>query len=458
MKGLKVCLFLICAVLVNKISAQEQPHRLTLAEAREYALQHNKTLLNARDQVTSSKKKVMETVARGLPQIDGALDYMTYFGYELDFGFGSTGTPNIDYTQLDAGDIQVLSALAQMFGPSEPIVMDDQFSGKIQLSQLIFSGQYIAGVQTAKIAVRLYDQSLVKSELDVKENIMNSYYVILTTEKTLQIITQTLDNLNRLLELTNNLYRAGAAEVTDVDRLKMSVNELKNTQKSVERMNQLNYNLMKFQLGVAPETEIVLVDSLEQIMGFINPDTRLSSSFNFNENIDYQLIETQVMLSKKQVDLQNWNYTPTVAGFYSYTEKFITTGFDMNPNHLAGISVSVPILSGGMRYSQVAQSKINLDIAQRNQDMVKDQLEIQNRQLLFNYENALENFNTQKENVEAAGRVYQSIQNKYQKGVASSFELTQENTNYLNAEGNYLNAILTLLQAQTALDKLYNRL
>ena len=97
-------------------------------------------------------------------------------------------------------------------------------------------------------------------------------------------------------------------------------------------------------------------------------------------------------------------------------------------------------------------------MAKRSQDMVRDQLEIQNRQFLFNYQNALENFNAQKENVEIAGRVYKTVQNKYQQGIASSFELTQENTNYLSAESNYLTAILTLLQAQTALDKLYSRL
>jgi outer membrane protein TolC len=169
-------------------------------------------------------------------------------------------------------------------------------------------------------------------------------------------------------------------------------------------------------------------------------------------------MESQVMLSKKQLDMQHWNYTPTVAGFYSYTEKFITTGFDMNPNHLAGISVSLPIFTSGMRYSQVAQAKINLDITQRNQDLMKDQLELQNKQLLYNYESALENFTTQKENVEIAGSVYKNVQNKYHQGIASSFELTQENSNYLNAESNYLTSILTLLQAQTALDKLYNRL
>jgi outer membrane protein TolC len=118
--------------------------------------------------------------------------------------------------------------------------------------------------------------------------------------------------------------------------------------------------------------------------------------------------------------------------------KILTTGFDLTPNHLAGFSVSVPIFSSGMRRARVAQAKIDLDIAKRNQEMVEEQLETQKRQLLFNYQNAWENFSTQKENVEVANRVLASIQNKYREGLVSSLDLTQANTNFLNAENNYL--------------------
>lgn len=448
---------MVLVLVSSYVFAQEQSYTLTLAQAREYALQHNKTLLNARDKVTASQEKIKETVAQGLPQVEGSLDYMTYFNYEMALDFTSGSQPVIDYTLLDAGDAEVLSAIGQMFS-SEPIIMNDQLSGKVQLTQLIFSGQYIAGVQTAKIARKLADQSLVSTELDVKENVTNSYCLILTSEKTLNIVNENIKNLDAILQHTTNLYNAGVAELTDVDQLRITVSQLKNTQKSLERMNQLTYNMLKFQLGVAPDVEITLADSLEQIIGYINPESALVPEFDITNNINYQLIESQVLLTQKQVDIQSWAYAPTVAGFYSYTEKFITTGFDMTPNHLAGVSVSVPIFSSGMRKSRVSQAKIDLNIAQRNQEMVKDQLETQKSQLLFNYQNALENYNTQKENVDIAGRVYQNIQNKFKQGMASSLDLTQSNSNYLNAQNNYLTSVLTLLQAQTSLEKLYNRL
>ncbi|MBN1414643.1 MAG: TolC family protein [Bacteroidales bacterium] len=459
-------LFLMTLVLAgSQLRAQEQqPFRLTLAQAREYALQHNKILLNARDQAVSSKEKIRESIAQGLPQVNGSLDYMTYFNYEMEFSFGG-GEGGIDVTQppfselpYDDGDREILLILGSMFGSSEPIIMDDQLSGQVQISQLIFSGQYIFGIKAAKIARQLAEQSVVASELDIKENVTNSYYIILTTEQTLEIIGENLANLTKIQQHTENLYKAGVAEETDVDQLRITVSQLKNTQKALERMNQLNYNVLKFQLGVAPDAEITLVDDLDRLMESIDSQSALMTDFDITKNINYRLMESQVALNKKLLDIQNMSYAPTIAGFYSYTEKFITTAFDLTPNHLAGFNMSVPIFSGGMRRAQVAQAKINLNISRRNQEMVKDQLETQKRQLLFNYQNALENFNTQKENVAVAGRVYKSIQNKYQQGLASSLDLTQANSNYLNAENNYLSSVLTMLQAQTSLDKLFNLL
>jgi outer membrane protein len=456
MKLIRILLLMTLPALCGMLNAQQEPVVLSMEQAREYALQHNKSLLNARDNVASSKEKVRETLAQGLPQVDGSVDFMTYFNYEMNFSFGSSGgETEIDFTKLDAGDLEILNVLGQMFGPSEPIIMDNQLSAQAQFSQLIFSGQFIAGVQTARIARKLADQSLAKSEFDVKENITNSYYVILVTEQTYRIIGENLNNLATMQQHTENLYKAGMAEETDVDQLRITVSQLKNTQKSIERTIQLNYNMLKYQLGLSPDADLVLSDNLEKLMDTANPQSLLSNDFSITDNIGYQVMESQVLLSKKQVDLQHWAYAPSAAAFYSYTKKILTTGFDLTPNHLAGFNVSVPIFSSGMRRSRVAQAKIDLDIALRNQDMVKDQLETQKRQLLFNYQNAWENFTTQKENVGVARRVLTSIQNKYREGMVSSLDLTQANTNLLNAENNYLSSVITLLQAQTSLEKLY---
>ncbi|MFN8209049.1 MAG: TolC family protein [Bacteroidales bacterium] len=445
--------------LAGLLDAQNQTYTLTLDQAREYAVQNNKNLLNARDQVTSANEKIRETKAQGLPQVNGSMDYMTYFNYEMNFSFGSSGEPiPPDVTSFDAGDYAMLDYLANMFGSSEPIIMTDQLSGKVQVSQLIYSGQYWAGIQVAKIARDLTSKNVTRSELDVKEYVANSYFLILITEQNLRIIKENIANLDATIAHTTNMFKAGVAEQTDVDQLKVALSQLKNTQKSVERAIQLSYNMLKFQLGVAPDAKIILADSFETILGKLNPEKTLATEYDISNNINYSLAQSQVRLSQAMLGMQNWAYSPTIAGFYSYTKKIITTGFDLNPNHLAGVSLTIPIFTSGMRMAKVNQSKIDLDIAMRNQEMIKEQLETQQSQLLFNLQNAVENYATQKENVEIAGRVYTSIENKYKQGLVSSLDLTQASGNLLNAENNYLSSVLTLLQAQTALDKLYNNI
>ena len=171
----------------------------TLDEARHYAIEHNRKIQNARDNITISDEVIKEARSQGLPQINGTLDFMTYFDYEIEFdlGMGSSGSPDLDYSFIDAGDREILNMIGQMFSPtnSEPIVMKNQSNAKVQLNQLIFSGQYWVGLQTAKIAKELSQKGLVKTELQVKETVTNTYYIILITEHSLNIINDNIKNI-----------------------------------------------------------------------------------------------------------------------------------------------------------------------------------------------------------------------------------------------------------------------
>lgn len=90
--------------------------------------------------------------------------------------------------------------------------------------------------------------------------------------------------------------------------------------------------------------------------------------------------------------------------------------------------------------------------------MVSEQLLMQERQLRYNLLNANEQFKSQKANIEIAGRVLESFENKFNQGMASSLDLTQANNNYLTAQNNYIQALMNLLQTKVAFDKLMNKL
>ena len=156
--------------------------------------------------------------------------------------------------------------------------------------------------------------------------------------------------------------------------------------------------------------------------------------------------------------LEQWNYAPTINGFYNYNAKILTTDFDMNPNHMVGLTMGVPIFSSGMRKARVDQAKIDYNIAQVNRDIMEDQLLLQEKQYKYNLQSSLDNFFLQQENVEVAQRVYDSYRRKFEQGMANSLDLTNANSNYLDAENNYMTAIMEVMNAKLQLDKLMNTL
>ncbi|MCF8332167.1 MAG: TolC family protein, partial [Bacteroidales bacterium] len=455
----KLILISISIVILFPIQSQEKIS-LSLAEAQEYALEHNRQLQNVREDVSIANQQYKEARGQGLPQVSGKVDYMTNFNYEaeLDFDGGETDMPTIDYTKFDPGDYELLKILNSM-APSGPstIVMTDQSNAQVQVSQLIFGGQYWVGLETARIGQELARQNVEITELDVKESVANTYQLILVTKRIVNVLEKNIKNLKEIKNHTNNMYAAGIAEQTDVDQISISISQLQNQQKSMERNVNLSYNMLKFQMGMNSSQDVVLKDSVPGLLSKAEDAIQLSN-FSVNQNPNFQIVQTQEQLKEKMVNMEKWAYAPTLTGFYSYTEKIMTTGFDLSPNNAAGLTLNVPIFSSGVRKANLEKAKIELDKAKRSKEMIKEQLELQNNQLQYELTSAFENYQTQKENVKVAFRVLNSVQNKYKQGLVSSLDLTQANSNYLEAESNYLNATLEFMQSKLQLDKLHNKL
>ena len=471
---------IVPGVAQEPAASQEIPDQLVLdlPAAIQHAISYNKSLKNARLEVELSERSIWEAISQGLPQVDGTMDYMSYFNYEMQFNFGMGGVPDFGPDDLQQAwdetsaafpgvtqqDIYNHSAgsyyegVLQSLLPPTTIELTDQSTAKLQLSQLIFSGQYIVGIQTARLAQRISEQNYEFNELNIKEEVIGAYYLVLITGESLDILERNVLNLEETLEQTRIMYKSGMAEQTDVDQLQITVNQISDSKNALQRNLELNYNMLRFQLGLEANVDLMLTDSLEMLFTNMQAESILEVPFTMENNVTYQMMQTQEEISKKMVGLEQWNYAPTIAGFYNYNAKILTSGFDMNPNHLVGLNMSVPIFSSGMRKARVDQAKIEYNMAQTNKSILEDQLSLQEKQFKYNLQSSLDNFYTQMENVEVAQRVYDSYRRKFEQGMATSLELTQANTNYLDAEGNYLTAIMDVMSAKLQLDKLMNTL
>ena len=257
-----------------------------------------------------------------------------------------------------------MNLLDQMAGYAggSAIVMQDQANATIQVSQLIFNRQYWTGIQLTKIAKNVADQNLNLTELDIREEVINAYYPILINEELLRIIEENKDNFEEILRHTTDNYNAGLAERTDVDQLSINLSQLDNSKKVMERSLQVNFNTFRFLMGIESGEQVIFTDSLNGILLDIENENLWNSTFHIDDNPSYQIALAQEQIGKKNVDMQKWAYAPTLVGFYSYREKILTTSFDLSPKNAAGLTLSVPIFSGGSKKAQVSKAKIKLDM------------------------------------------------------------------------------------------------
>lgn len=435
---------LLFLLTVRIIQAQDSSGelKLSLKEAREYAIQNNKMMISSRMDVEASKVALWETISTALPQVTASGSF----------------TDNLKLmTTLLPGDF---------FGkPGEkvPVTFGSQYNSgaSVQASLLLFNAPLYIGIETTKLANKLSERNLAKTELDTKESVSTAYFLILVSEKSLKILNGNIANLNGTLKSTKAMFSAGMAESTDVDQMVSNVIMVENSRSSLERAVELNYNLLRFQLGVSSETRLVLSATLESLTSDINIEALLTRVFDHKQNLDFILMEGQEQMSSLALKSQKASVLPTLAGFYSYGvngmgDKISTQQWFRNS--MTGIQLSIPIFGSGQKYSQIKKARINLKKATTTKDMITEQLLMQEKQLRYNLVNANLQYISQKDNVDVSKRVFASTENKFKQGMASSLDLTQANSIYLQAENNYVSSLMNLLQTKLALDKLLNNM
>jgi outer membrane protein len=410
---------------------------LTLKQAQDYAILNNKMVKSAKLTIDGSKTDVWTTIASGLPQISGS----------------STLTDNLKL------GVFVMTAN----GTTMIITMGTQYSlpVSLQASMPLFNAPYYVGIETVKLAQKLAESNLQNTEDDTRQSVASAYHLILVSEESLRILKENLANLQETLKSTRAMYNSGLAEATDVDQMASNVTMVENSFSNLESTIEINYNLLRFQLGVKFDTKIILTETLDDLLKEINVNALLSQEFNTASNIQYDLVDKQAQMSELNLKAQKARILPSLSGVYSNSTTGMgvkLSGMNWYPSSYLGLQLSVPIFASGQRYSSIQKAKIDLEKARNAKEMVSDQLKMQEKQLKFNLQNSNMQYLSQKGNVEVSKRVFSSMENKYKQGMASSLDLTQANQLYLQAENNYISSLLNLLQTKLAFDKLLNNL
>ena len=203
--------------------------------------------------------------------------------------------------------------------------------------------------------MKLSEESLTKSELDTKEAVAQAYYLILISEKSLTILDSNIANLKETLKSTRAMYKAGMAESTDIDQMVSNVTAVENARSSLQRTVELNYNLLRFQLGLSADSKLSLSETLDGIESEINVQNLISQVFDHRQNVNFKLIEGQEKMSSIMLKSEKASVLPSLSGFYMYGingmgEKIGSQSWF--PNSIVGLQISVPIFVSDTRGSE----------------------------------------------------------------------------------------------------------
>ena len=404
---------------------------LSLKEAQDYAVSSNRTLKNASLAVQEAYAQRWQTIASMLPSADASYAYSDYLGYNATM---SMMGQDINISMPNVGAFTVTAAVG-------------------------INGQAIVGALLNNVAIEMKKIALEKSENELRSSITSSYVSVLALRSISNLLDSSLNNIENLERMTQDAVNVGTAEQTAADQIHVRVNTLKNSINVQKRNIELATNSLKVLLDVPVETEVVLTESIDEVLSPEKVLNLLSQNFAVENNLNYQLLAKQVELAKRNVHMAGWAYGPTLALAYNYTNQqyYGEGGMRMTPPNVIQVSVKMPLWSSGKRAAGVVEKKIALEEAKNTLSETTDNLAIQYRQLCFDLTNAYETYMNEKENIEVTQRVFRSTTEKYKWGAASNLELTNASNDLINAQSTYVQAMLSLVNAQAELEEFLNK-
>ena len=447
-------MFILLGLIIEGSAQDNKPLlKLSISEAQEFALQNNRAIRSARIDVSSMDKQIWSNIATGLPQFNFDANYQHQFVIpQLSFG------PVLDLNSLPDGNVTKAN-LQDAYKDSPPISLGVKNNTVLNftISQLIFSGEYLVGLQASKVVKQVTEKSLVKTEAQTKETVATTYFLVLVLEENARVLRESLLSTDKTYSDLVKMNQEGFNEETDVDQMKIGRSNIPTLITSIEAQKELSLKLLKYQLGIGFDQMVVLTDSLPGIINQGTTQYLATPEFNAKNSIDYLMISDQEKISTLMLKRQQSKLLPTISAFYRHQEQTNMPAFNFAVKDVAGVTLTLPIVTSGLRLANIGQAKYDLMKTRLNKDNVEQGLVMEFETAKSGYKTAYSNYTTNKESMELSRKVYDKSVIKYKEGVSTSFELTQNQAQFLTAESNYYNSVLSLLNAKAKLDRILSQ-
>jgi len=439
---------LVILITILSISlgySQEQNYSFTLDEAIDFALENNYSAINANRDIIDAQKQKWETIAGGLPQINGSVGYSNQLKQPV--------------TLLPA---ELVGGAAGEFIPvvfSQPQSM----TATATLTQQIFDGSYIVGVQATKAFLSYSDNNKEKTDLDVRKQVVEVYGNVLLAEESVKILEKNKETLEKTLFETSKLFENGLGDEESVDQLQITLSSIENQLQNTLRLKEITLQMLNVSMGLDLNAPTQLQEKLEDLTMLKMDLGILTTDFNIEDNVDYKLAENLNEQRFFEWKLARSRALPTLNAYINYGSSAYSESFDFFSgdqewfdSSILGLDLNIPIFSSLKRSASTQRAKIALEKAKTQLTEAEQQIRLQLENAKNNYTLAIDNYETAKQNLMLSERIENKNQIKYKEGLATSFELRQAQTQLYTTQQEFLQSMVEVINKKTELEIIIN--
>ncbi len=434
-------------VLLSGMGMTAAQQTFSVEEATHYALGHHLKMVNAELDVRSAEKKVRETLGIGLPHVSAEGQFQNFLKIP------TTVVPAKAFDPRAPDD-----ALAELkFGTNYKV------NAGATLSQLVFNGSYLVGLQASKAFANTARIMKDKTMQEIRHDVSVAYYTVLMIQNNIGVIQEQRKLTEKLLSDTKILIDEGMMEKTGNKQLELTLLNFDDALTALKGQEETAKVLLKFNMGYPIEKEIILKDDLDakalEIRALIPPENP-----SFANTPDMRLLANQAMLQSLNIKNVKAAYWPVVTAFLSYSSSAQRNKFDFFdkegkwfPTSLWGVNLSIPIYNGGMNKAKMAQAKIARAKVDNNCALMGQAYQLRWSKAMAGFRQAVAAFDNKVKAVAIAEEVYHTAEIKYKEGMMSSIELDRATMQLVKSKSDLMMARYKLVQARNELNYILDK-
>ena len=431
-----IYLLFFISILINTILVSAQTdasddsllNDATLENCIQYSFAHQPSIQQSLLDEEITSKQINSKLADWFPQID--------FTYNLQHNY-KLQTSVIQGNTVRFGVINTSSA---QFG----------------LTQTIFNRDVLLASSTAGEVTQEAKQLTERNKIDLAVNVSKAFYAVLLSQDQLELINDDIKRLDQSQKDTYYQYKSGLVDETDYIRATIAFNNAKAAQRGVREALKTSYAFLKQLIGYPANSDLNLVYDRTRMQNDISVDT--TKTIDYGNRIEYKILQTAHSLQQANLSYNKWSFIPSLKAFGNYNFNFfndkISRLYDQNyPTAYIGLQLSFPIFEGGKRFQEIQQAELELKRSEYDIQSFKNSANTEYVQSMATYKSNLNNYRTQKDNLDLAKKVYNTIELQYKNGVKTYLDVITAETDLRTTEVNYVSALYQVLSSKLDLQK-----